>query len=1417
MSFIHYPEIEDERFYDDIYKKKEFFKTRTGPEFYAKDIKDVCNPREFVLANHQEFARNFISPETPYNGVLLIHGTGVGKTCAAISITEGLRDYVHKMGKKIYVIASSTIQKNFRKELYDPNREAREKSTHGVPGSYQCAGDTYYDDTIDPKKRRDRINAKINKYYAMYGPGAFANAVDSRFKGKFKTDEEVARHLMNSVFVIDEAHGIAGECKLKSKAKKAKDSVSESKRDETVQEEQEAEFDEYGDEGDLDGDVEMGKTVVGKRSISDRTLLAIFLGQEGSAKKGLIQRCRELGGNFKIILLTATPMKDNKEEIADLLQLLNENDNKRLNRETLFPKDKLINEAYLKQVSRGYVSFVRGNNPISFPRALLPADEENLYEPNPYLSRKSEQLEEKQYQIKFTDKVSYKYNLYRCPMSLYHYIVYLSLTNADTTTGTDRSQQDIAGRQISNFVFPASNIDDILEGDDIEFPEGSNIRSLFGGQGLSKSFVKKEHSVTGDGKKKKHGAFEYNESVLNKYGLFLMMNNPMKPKYNLSMFSGKMEKVIQNVNNSPGIAFIYSEFVDAGALTLALAFEANGYVMYHPNIKYNETTGLPTNLANHPASRLLSYTNKKNKSAYGKYLTKHFRCVCGRLYEEHIDGKCPAGSSTKKFKQAAYLIYTGKYKREDAIEVVTHPTNRYGHVAKIIIGTKTMNEGVDLKWVRQVHILDPWHNNTRIFQAIGRGIRRCSHVDLKPHERNVTIYKYASSVPSFNAKQKLLVNGTAREVDYIMNDAASKAYAIANADDLIDVEYESESDSELVTLNIAYSDLITETVDELVYNRVVRKDVEIKQIERVLKKNAVDCELNKHMNYHGENDKDYTRDCDYQECKYTCNLSDDYETIDLAIRRIDDNYWIRSNKYLSDSEWHKLISITIPQFETIRDSAEAEWEFDYTSSSTKQEIADNIFEKLQHVVGTPSRRENEDGNLVEELYYEKPIVDVDLSTYNVHFAKPQIIRAKMSIIELFLHNVALSENIIVRIIKQKNPMIDVEFIRSALDQLVGKPPYILPAKIKDRYGRICNLIYVGKFYVLQPIILKDTKIPMHYRKVPLKIKKDNIDLQPLVVKTKIVKEANYVLNEKELTAVIAKFKDMLKDLPKSGMDDETYYRYLSQLVGIRMMLDRMILLDQEWIVKKVIKDLYSGAATDDSSKLLFDILLEYYKQQALIIQKNHELYCLMNGSYHFNKRSNIWIEHVIGDDLGSYINSQKLTPVNVMLTEKNYNGIYGYIGLSGNRKTPNIIDDEYISYQTITDSVKKINNEIKNKYVAEKLRFKILNNVDKKVEYTQTKAKSTRSLAKGIVCSSQNQGKILALVGILKDLLEQIKKDKVKKDGHVIDSNKIIRVIGLDKHGLCDQMEKLLRLIDYITFDNKRWFLSPFELQYYRS
>ena len=101
-TFTPYPDIQEPNFNDTIFWKKEFNKTMYGSDFQYSKSEDLCSKAEFLMQNHQEFVRNFISPETPYNGVMLFHGTGVGKTCAAIGITEGLRNYVHKEGKKIY-------------------------------------------------------------------------------------------------------------------------------------------------------------------------------------------------------------------------------------------------------------------------------------------------------------------------------------------------------------------------------------------------------------------------------------------------------------------------------------------------------------------------------------------------------------------------------------------------------------------------------------------------------------------------------------------------------------------------------------------------------------------------------------------------------------------------------------------------------------------------------------------------------------------------------------------------------------------------------------------------------------------------------------------------------------------------------------------------------------------------------------------------------------------------------------------------------------------------------------------------------------------------------------------------------------------------------------------------------------------
>ena len=55
---------------------------------------------DFDLMSQQLLLKNFISDLTPYNSLLIFHGTGIGKSCSAISITENFKDYVNESVKK---------------------------------------------------------------------------------------------------------------------------------------------------------------------------------------------------------------------------------------------------------------------------------------------------------------------------------------------------------------------------------------------------------------------------------------------------------------------------------------------------------------------------------------------------------------------------------------------------------------------------------------------------------------------------------------------------------------------------------------------------------------------------------------------------------------------------------------------------------------------------------------------------------------------------------------------------------------------------------------------------------------------------------------------------------------------------------------------------------------------------------------------------------------------------------------------------------------------------------------------------------------------------------------------------------------------------------------------------------------------
>jgi hypothetical protein len=76
------------------------------------------------------------------------------------------------------------------------------------------------------------------------------------------------------------------------------------------------------------------------------------------------------------------------------------------------------------------------------------------------------------------------------------------------------------------------------------------------------------------------------------------------------------------------------------------------------------------------------------------------------------------------------------------IDVFNKPENKYGKSIKFILLAPAGAEGIQLFNIRQIHVLDPYWNDVRIEQLIGRGIRQCGHKNLPLEERKVDVYRY---------------------------------------------------------------------------------------------------------------------------------------------------------------------------------------------------------------------------------------------------------------------------------------------------------------------------------------------------------------------------------------------------------------------------------------------------------------------------------------------------------------------------------------------------------------------------------------------------------------------------------------------------------------------------------------------------
>ena len=116
-----FPDIEDENFINKLLRKREFRESKQG-KLTDQIISDdsTCDVKEFEYTPVQRFVSQYLSPKTPYNGMLLYHGVGVGKTCTAVITAEAFLELSPK--NKVFILAPPAIQSGFHRTIFDSTR-----------------------------------------------------------------------------------------------------------------------------------------------------------------------------------------------------------------------------------------------------------------------------------------------------------------------------------------------------------------------------------------------------------------------------------------------------------------------------------------------------------------------------------------------------------------------------------------------------------------------------------------------------------------------------------------------------------------------------------------------------------------------------------------------------------------------------------------------------------------------------------------------------------------------------------------------------------------------------------------------------------------------------------------------------------------------------------------------------------------------------------------------------------------------------------------------------------------------------------------------------------------------------------------------------------------------------------------------
>ena len=488
-----------------------------------------------------------------------------------------------------------------------------------------------------------------------------------------------------------------------------------------------------------------------------------------------VKKIKESSKNLRIFLLSATPMKNLADDLLELLNIVRPM-NDPADRNLIFTNHK-NHEMTFKPGGREYLGKMMQGY-ISYVKGA-----------NAYLYAKQIDMGIIHKDLMFT-------HLTECVMNNFQAKTYReAIEKSDDTL-------DRKATAVSNFAFPVYD------------PESKSIIGKYGIEGLNslRMNVKLNKKELFDGLKKMgingQDLVKDNEKYKTIEGDFLR-------KDNLKHFSTKFVEAVnildEMVNEQSGLAFLFSNFVKIGTELVEQVLLENGYLEYEPNGHYNI-----------------------------KPCTKHY--LTGERYEDW-----QKKNNKERFYPMTFISVTGGTEDDDdqipeeqkiiLDNVFSVSDNSKGKYIKVVIGSPVMTEGITLRNIDTIIILDTAYHLGQIIQVVGRGIRFCVHNAVATEENpypEVKVHKLITKL---------------------------------------------EDDPGL-------------TREGILYQKAETKYILVKDCERLAKENAIDCPTNYNANINKEHIKHYENcippveyaklkdksgynqcplKCDFQDCLFKCS------------------------------------------------------------------------------------------------------------------------------------------------------------------------------------------------------------------------------------------------------------------------------------------------------------------------------------------------------------------------------------------------------------------------------------------------------------------------------------------------------------------------------------------------------------------